>query len=196
MKIILAFFLIVISSSSFAQKKIYQWRPPDAIFAVRDDMTLGDTVYINVIDRSIKPKKIVSNTDFEEISEYISSAVSHSFPNTQFILPDSTYLKGSGTLIKITVMTYHAGFGTEISAGIGSMGGSLGTMVFPRGKWNAVTSFRCEIEQYGSKVGEVFANISSKDNLWGYSTSRRALEESYNSTMNEVLMFIESNIEN
>ncbi|MVZ60920.1 hypothetical protein [Sphingobacterium humi] len=196
MKFLLSIVFFISVFDSFEQKKIYQWRPPDAVFSIREDVNLGDTVYLYVVDRSIKPKKIVTNTDFKEIKSFIESSVARSFPKSNFLILDSTYNNATHRLIRISIVSYHAGFGTEISTGIGSVGGSLSTMVFPSGKWNALTSLNCETIDNGTKESKELTSIVSKDNLWGHSTSRRALEESYNSAMNQLLMFIELSFSN
>jgi len=173
---------------AFSQK-LYEWKPPVVDFIVRNDVTFKDTVFLIIKDRRVKPSKLKSETYSEQITSSITNDIKKSFPRV-VIIDRSTPKEGSCNVL-INLASYGAGFGTEISAGVGIVGGNFGSFVFPKGKWNAITALTSTILKPNTKESKDFSSVSSKDNIWGYKSSRKALEETYSSTINQLLLFIE-----
>jgi len=71
------------------------------------------------------------------------------------------------------------------------VGENINSFIFPKGKWNAITALTCTIVKSNKKETREFSNVSSKENIWGYKSSRKALEETYSSTINNLLVYIE-----
>ncbi|MEI2271878.1 hypothetical protein OHD16_06960 [Sphingobacterium sp. ML3W] len=187
---LLSIFLIlsICTINAFSQK-LYEWKPPTVNFVIRNDVSFKDTLFLIVKDRRVKPEKLNTDTDSEQITSTIVNDIKKSFPRV-VIIDRSTPKEGSCNVL-INLASYGAGFGTEISAGVGIVGGNLGSFVFPKGKWNAITALTSTILKPNTKESKDFSSVSSKDNIWGYKSSRKALEETYSSTINQLLLFIE-----
>lgn len=191
-RVFLFFIVFTFTIGNVLSQKLYEWKPPVVNFAIRNEISINDTVFLIIKDRRIHPEKIKSDTDSRQILSSIISDIKRSFPNVLII--DKLRAKEGKLNILINLSSYSAGFGTEISAGIGIIGGNIGSFIFPKGKWNAITAFTCTIIKSNKKESKDFSNVSSKDNLWGYKSSRKALEETYSSTINQLLLYIEDSL--
>lgn len=60
--------------------------------------------------------------------------------------------------------------------------------------WNASTTFYTEITDRKKSNKETISNIGSQDNIWGYKSARKALNESYTKSLQQLLFFIDQNI--
>jgi hypothetical protein len=128
------------------------------------------------------------------------SQLKTAYPSAILVLqPESEYYKKPDdklVLIKIGIAAYHAGFGTDISGGIGMVGGHFSTMVFPKGQWNAITAYYVQIFVAGRTITKEISNVSSKSNMWGYKSAKNALNECYNKSTGELLFFIDEQLSN
>ena len=191
-KSLMFFIAFTFTIGNVLSQKLYEWKPPAVNFAVRNDISTNDTVFLIIKDRRVSPEKLKSDTDSKQILSSIISDIKRSFPNVLII--DKLTPKDGELNILINLSSYSAGFGTEISAGVGMIGGNIGSFIFPKGKWNAITAVTCTIIKSNKKESKDFSNVSSKDNLWGYKSSRKALEETYLSTINQLLLYIEDSL--
>ncbi len=188
-RVFLFFIAFTFTIGNVLSQKLYEWKPPAVNFAVRNDVSTNDTVFLIIKDRRVNPEKLKSDTDSKQILSAIISDVKRAFPNV--LINDKLTPKEGKFNIIINLSSYGAGFGTEISAGVGMVGGNINSFIFPKGKWNAITALTCTIIKSNKKETREFSNVSSKDNLWGYKSSRKALEETYSSTINNLLLYIE-----
>ncbi|KKX47963.1 hypothetical protein [Sphingobacterium sp. IITKGP-BTPF85] len=195
MKYILLLILTVNISISNAQK-LYVWCPEHVEAPVRNDILRSDTVTIAFFDARILNKKSKIECNSEILTDKIFEQIKQVYPNIFFIKDNSLYRSKDSinTILKIGISAYHAGFGTDISVGIGMVGGSLSTMILPKGMWNASTTFYTEITDRKKSNKETISNIGSQDNIWGYKSARKALNESYNKSLQQLLFFIDQNI--
>lgn len=191
-RVFLFFIVFTFTIENVFSQKIYEWKPPVVNFAIRNDISINDTVFLIIKDRRIHPEKLKSDTDSKQILSSIISDIRRTFPNVLII--DKLTPKEAKLNILISLSSYSAGFGTEIATGVGMVGGNIGSFIFPKGKWNAITALTCTIIKSNKKESKDFSNVSSKDNVWGYKSSRNALEETYSSTINQLLLYIEDSL--
>ena len=182
-------------------QKIYVWCPENNQIKPRIGLRNTDTVKVVFFDGRSIPKKNKIECSFDQLAQSIFTQLKVAYPSATLVLQPETeyYRKGSlehTILIKIGVASYQAGFGTDISGGIGMVGGNFSTMVFPKSQWNAITAFHVQVLAKGEIITKDFANISSKSNLWGYKSARNALNESYNKSTGELLFFIDEQLFN
>lgn len=200
MKCILLAIALLSISVGYSQK-IYVWCPENNQVKPRKGMGQNDTVNIVFFDgRSIPSKSKIECTS-EQISESIFAQIKSAYPSAVLVLqPDSVYYKTNlnenSILIKIGIGGYHAGFGSDVSVGIGVIQGHFATMVFPRGQWNAVTAYFVQVFLGKKKATKEISNISSRPNMWGYKSAKSALNECYNKSTTDLLFFIDEQFSN
>ncbi|MBL1408811.1 hypothetical protein [Sphingobacterium faecale] len=189
--------LILIANVSFSNaQKLYVWCPEYVQAPPRSDISSLDTVKVAFFDARILNEKSKIECTSETLIESIFEQIKQVYPNIYFVKDNSLYRskESKGTLLKIGISAYHAGFGTDISAGIGIVGGNLSTMIIPKGMWNASTIFYTEIIKNSTSNQEMISNIGSQSNIWGYKSARKALNESYIKSLQQLLFFIDGNI--
>jgi len=157
---------------------------------------MNDTVNIVFFDGRSIPKKTKIECSTNEFYQTIFSKIKVTYPSVTFnLLPEAEYYKKpvgeSVVTIKIRIAAYHAGFGTDISAAIGIVGGQFSTMIIPKGQWNAVTGYYVQIFREGKNVIKEISNLASRPNIWGYKSARTALNETYDKSNQEMLFFLE-----
>ena len=187
---------LIFSFLSTQAQKIYVWCPENFEVKPRTGLIMTDTINIVFFDGRSFPKKNKIECSPDELFQTLFSQLKITYPKIIFnMLPEADYykktVKGDGVTLKIGLAAYHSGFGTDISGGIGIVGGQLSTMIIPKGQWNAVTAyyvqlFRDEI----SKLKEI-SNLASRPNMWGYKSARTALIETYNKSNQELLFFLD-----
>ncbi len=134
-----------------------------------------------------------------EIAEQIKTA----FPNIEFESVDTIDLQNlpeGSLLIKLNIDFYKADFGSRVVSTFVSVGGTIGTGLATEGKWNGITSIKLSINK---KVdGKIFktnrdcTEIVSKANLYGYSTAKHVLQESYEKVVKLIIFEIEESLIN
>ncbi|MDB5090885.1 MAG: hypothetical protein JWR09_4879 [Mucilaginibacter sp.] len=182
-------------------QKIYVWCPENYQIKPRIDLRKNDTINVVFFDgRSIPPKnKIECSSD--QVIQTLFSQLKSAYPSTTLVLqPESVYYKkiadNKSIFIKIGISAYHAGFGTDVSGGIGMVGGHFSTMIFPKGQWNAITAYYVQMS-IGQKTNtKEISNLASKSNMWGYKSAKSALNEAYNKSNQELLFFIDEQLSN
>jgi len=200
MKNLLLIIFLLIGYATKAQK-IYVWCPENYQVKPRIDLRKNDTINVVFFDgRSIPPKNKIECSS-EQIIQTLFSQLKATYPAAILVQrPESDYYKKNlarqSVLIKIGIAAYHAGFGTDISGGIGMVGGHFSTMVFPKGQWNAITSYYVQIFVGDKTTTKEISNVSSKSNMWGYKSARNALNECYNKSTGELLFFLDEQLSN
>lgn len=192
--LILLIFLADISLSN--AQKLYVWCPEYIEVPTRQDITDLDTITVAFFDGRILNKKSKIECSSETIITSIFEQIKKVYPNVVFVKDNSLYStkKSSNKILKIGISAYHAGFGTDISAGIGVVGGNVSTMIFPQGMWNASTIFYTELIDKGRSSKETISNVGSQSNIWGYKSSKKALTESYIKTLQQLFFFLDQNL--
>jgi hypothetical protein len=200
MKNFLLITFLLIGLTSRAQK-IYVWCPENYHVKPRIDLRKNDTISVIFFDgRSVPPKNKIECSS-EQITQTLFSQLKAAYPSVILVLrPESDYYKknvdSKSILIKIGIAAYHAGFGTDISSAIGMVGGHFSTMVFPKGQWNAITSYYVQIFAVGKISTKEISNVSSKSNMLGYKSAKNALNECYNKSTGELLFFVDEQLSN
>lgn len=181
-------------------QKLYIWCPTEQEVKPRTGFLENENISLVVFDGRSIPKN--SRIECESLSvepglmEYIKKA----YPSCKITrLSESEYYKKSelGKItIKIGIAAYQAGFGTDISIGIGSVGGKFSYGIFPKGEWNALTSYFVQIfdnrKTDEKKYSREISSVVSKSNMWGYKTARTCLFSSYDKSNQDLLSFVES----
>jgi len=199
MKYVLILILLITSAASKAQK-IYVWCPENYQIKPRAGLKEKDTINVVFFDgRSIPPKNKIECTS-DQFVQTLFSQLKLAYPSVIFALkPESDYYKKAtekSILLKIGVSAYHAGFGTDISSGIGMVGGHFSAMAFPKGEWNAITAYYIQVSIGDKTSTKEISNISSKSNMWGYKSAKNALTETYNKSNQELLFFLDEQLSN
>jgi hypothetical protein len=201
MKSLLLTLLLFYVGYSASAQKIYVWCPENYQIKPRVDLRKDDTIRVAFFDgRTIPPKNKIECTT-EQVIQTLFLQLKSAYPSAILVLqPESEYYKknadAKSVLIKIGIAAYHAGFGTDISGGIGVVGGHFSTMVFPKGQWNAITSYYIQIFIGEKTTTKEISNVSSKSNMWGYKSARNALNECYNKSTGELLLFLDEQLSN
>jgi len=194
-------FLLLLLISTFCKaQKIYVWCPENYQVKPRVGLKEKDTINVVFFDgRSIPPKNKIECTS-DQFIQTLFSQLKVAYPSAVLILqPETAYYKkseGKSILIKIGIAAYHAGFGTDISGGIGMVGGHFSAMVFPKGEWNAITAYFVQYYDGQKNTTKEISNISSKSNMWGYKSAKSALSETYNKSNQELLFFLDEQFSN
>lgn len=200
MKKLLLIISLTLPLACFAQK-IYVWCPDNNQITQREGLKFSDTVKVTFFDGRSIPTNNKIECSFEQLSASVFSQLKYAYPHAIVILaPETDYYKKTvsehNILIKIGVASYQAGFGTDISGGIGMIGGSISTMIIPKGQWNALTAFHVQVIANSNVIVKDFANVASKSNLLGYKSAKKALNECYNKSVGELLFFIDEQLPN
>lgn len=195
----LTLFLLITSITAFSQK-VYVWCPTNFDIKPRIGLYKNDTISVVIFDGRVIPKQKKIACTSEQFVTTLVSQIKLAYPSAYINqLPEDDYYKKydpkSSILIKIGISAYHAGFGTDISTGIGLINGQVSTMIFPKGQWNALTSYTIQIYKGTHTDEKEISNLSSKPNTFGYSSAKKALNETYNKSNQELLFFIDKNLQ-
>ena len=197
----LLFITFLLTGYATKAQKIYVWCPDNYQVKPREEFRKNDTIKIVFFDgRSIPPKnKIECSSD--QLVEALFTQLKTTYPSAIFVQqPESAYYKkpinSKSILIKVGIAAYHAGFGTDISGGIGIVGGHFSTMVFPKGEWNAITAYYVQVFVGDKIITKEISNVSSKSNMLGYKSARNALNDCYNRSTQELLFFLDEQFSN
>jgi hypothetical protein len=199
MKKILLVILICVPLLSLGQK-MYVWCPENFEVKPRIGLAANDSIGIAIFDSRAIPshKKIECTSDQFVKSLFLQLQAVYPSAILTLLPAESYYQKKAAPgkiIIKIGISAYQAGFGSDISGGIGMINGKLSTMVFPKGEWNALTAYSVQVLKDGSSESIDINNLASRSNMLGYSSARKALNESYNKSNQELLFFIDRQIQ-
>jgi hypothetical protein len=126
-------FLLTISYG-FTQK-LYIWCPEQYNIKARGGFLENEEVNLIVFDGRVIPAKSKVECETVEVEQALTKFVQSVYPSCKVtVLPESEYYKPSAKdriTIKIGIASYQAGFGTDISVGIGSVGDKFSYGVFP-----------------------------------------------------------------
>lgn len=188
--------IVALSVTSFgcATKKVY----------VPKQMAVSPRIgFLNkdVVDLAIFDGRVDKERSAELISQFANQIIK-TYPSANFNLVDESRfysdVQPNRITIKIAIAAYSSGFGSNITVGIGSVGGQLSYGIIPEGKWNGITGFSINIYDYRKNVATKFTKeigkLVSKPNLGGYKTAKSALDESYQTAMQELLFFIDNSL--
>jgi hypothetical protein len=200
-RIFLSLFLLSFIHQAFGQK-LYIWCPVTHEIIPHTGFLKNQDVNVVIFDGRNIPSNSKIECDSRGVTDALKAYIEKVYPSSNIkILPDSMYYQSStkGVLtIKIGIAAYQAGFGTDISVGIGSVGGKFSYSVFPQGQWNGLVSYFVQIfDNRGDnkkKVSKEISEITTKSNLWGYKTARSCLYSSYDKANTELLSFIEDSL--
>jgi len=178
---------------------MYIWCPKNNTVTARKGLGDKSTVDLVIFDGRSLTDRVKAECSPDQLKATILEQLISVYPSVLFnVLDDEYYYKkpeSGNKLIKIGISAYHAGFGTDISAGIGTMGGKLSTMVMPSGKWNAATGYYVEVVGLDKPTEKEIFNIASRPNTWGYKTAKTALNETYNKSNQELFFFLDKQLQ-
>ena len=191
-------FLMAVNCTAYSQK-MYVWAPKKFSPAPRIGFLQGDTIFLSIFDARMITKKNKIESTSEEVIENVHNLIAQSYPSATIVYDNNLYYKKSSKTaitIKIAISAYHAGFGSDITMGIGSRGGSFSAMVFPKGKWNAMTAYNVRItdnrEGRNIEQSKDVSSVDSASNMMGYQSAKKCLTNSYVSATQQLFMFIDS----
>ncbi|MHC8949608.1 hypothetical protein [Sphingobacterium hungaricum] len=195
MKYLVILFIYFNLNYAFCQK-LYVSCPENINIPLRNEFLKGDTVKVTLFDGRVIPKKSKVLCSSEEILKSIFQELKETYPNTVFNYDNSLYSKKNieGKYIKIGISAFHAGLGSDAVTGIGFSGGNISTMIIPTETWNGSTTFIVELYNGDKSIKKTFSNLSSQSNLWGYKSAKKALNQSYIKTFQNLLFFIDENL--
>ena len=199
--ILITCFACLFSYKATAQK-LYIWCPEEHEVKPRVGFLEKQQVDLVLFDGRTMPPNSKVECGSADVEQALVKFIQRIYPSCKLtILPDSDYYKSSekGKItIKVGIASYHAGFGTDISVGIGSVGGKFSYGVFPKGQWNGLASYYVQIfdNRKGSvrKLSKEISEVTSKPNLWGYKTAKACLYTSYDKANQDLLAFIEDSL--
>lgn len=196
-KLIALFFLCFISECALCQK-MYVWTPIDISVAERSGFLDDEHIDLVVFDARTLTKNSKIECSSEELLSTIVQLVKKSIPSAKInILSSDNYYKASRDSVitlKISIYAYHSAFGSEVKVAIGAIGGEFSSMVFPEGKWNAITGYDVAVFDHRSerkKLSKKICKIHSKSNMMGYKTAKKALNSTFIEANQEMFSFFE-----
>ena len=193
--------LFFLCNISIAQK-LYIWCPEETVVKPRIGFLEKEEVNLVLFDARTIPAKSKVECEASAITQSIISTIRQAYPSTTFaVQPESEYYKPSKSnalTIKIGIASYHAGFGTDVTVGIGSVGGNFTYNLIPKGEWNGLVSYYVQVfdnrGDLSNKFSREISEITSKSNMLGYKTARTCLNTSYNKANQTLLSFIEQSL--
>ena len=192
-------FACLLSHNFILAQKLYVWCPDEQNVKARTGFLEGQQINLVVFDgRTIPPKSKIeceSSSVVEALANYIKKA----YPSAKInLLGDEAYYKkpeANIITLKVAISAFHAGFGSDISVGIGSVGGSFSYGVFPKGEWNGLTSYYAQVfdnrNGTAKKDQKEIVELASKPNMFGYKTAKTCLNTTYIQANQKLLFFID-----
>lgn len=198
--ILITSFLFILNLS-FGQK-LYVWCPDDQEVKARVGFLESEEIDLVIFDGRTIPKKSKIACESENVILALSNYIRKAYPDAKLnVLDETEYYKKAKEnriTIKIAISAYHAGFGSDITVGIGNVGGSFSYGVIPKGEWNGLTSYYAQISDYRKdeehKYSKEISEIASKPNLWGYKSARNCLNTTYIQANQSLLFFIDHSL--
>lgn len=188
---VLAMFVFQMASS----QKLYIWKPKDLNTIPRSEVLKSDTLVVSFFDGRIINDKSKVECSSDDLQYSILKELKETYPNTIVIRDNSIYHKKDHLdkkILKIGISAYQAGFGVEVNSGIGVFGGAISPIIVPQGKWNALTVLIVNANNLKESASKTISNSSSRNNTFGYKSSKSALDEAYTSSLQELFFFIDT----
>jgi len=187
--ILLIFTLIFTGCSTY---KVF--KPQNTNFTARQGFLSGETVYYSFFDS--REDKSYSN----ELKSKIFKHLQNSYPSAN-IKKKPNYFEdptNGNITIKVNLFGYSAGFGSKVTNGIGTINGKTYTFSsIEGGRWNGVTGFLVNLYDYRNssmKKSSVIKDVETYPNTFGYATAKKALNESFEKTLNQLSRFIDQSL--
>jgi len=197
----LFFILLLVCNTSFAQK-LYVWCPDEIIVKERTGFLNNQDINLIVIDGRSLPTNSKVECDSKSIVLSMVAVLKKAYPSCKITcLDESQYYskseKGKIT-IKLAIAAYQAGFGTDVSVGIGKVGGTFAFGIIPKSEWNGLVGYYVQIfdnrSETEKKYQKEITQVTSKSNMWGYKTAKSCLNTSYEKTNQDLLFFIDNSL--
>lgn len=195
------FFIIIsiIVAVCVQAQKLYVWEPRMQEIKPRPFFEEKDTIDLVIFDGRIITKQSHVKCSSEEVVGHIENDIMQAYRGATFVKHGtSDYNKSpydNHITIKIGISAYHAGFGSDVDIAIGSVGGQFAYGISPKGKWNALTSLFVRVydkrESQNKKKTKEIIHRASKPNMWGYSTAKNILNDTYIQAINELFFTID-----
>ena len=190
--------LVCLSLNSYSQK-LYVWCPKTQEIKPRSGFLAKDTIDLVIFDGRVLTKNSRIECNSADVMAAIASNIQKAYPAALLqIQGDSAYYRDPAPgriTLKLGVSAFHAGFGVDISVGIGSIGGSFSYGIIPKGKWNAITAYYLRLYDYRNgkteKLTTSISKIASRPNMWGYRSAQDCLNETYMAANQDLLFFID-----
>lgn len=179
-------------------QKHYVWCPDDVEVKPRTGMAEGVEVGLVIFDGRVVSEKGKIECSGEEIADAIRELLGKAYPSVHFnVLDESAYYKkppADQVTVKLGLSAYHAGFGVDVSTGVGMVGGSFAAMAFPKGGWNSATAIYVQFENGTTSSDKDISNVASRPNMLGYKSARNGLQESYEKSIQQLLFFLDKEL--
>jgi hypothetical protein len=197
-------FLLVILCNLCVAQKLYIWCPEDHDVRPRVGFLENQDMNLVLFDARTIPSNSKVECEGITVNQALAKFIQKAYPSSKItILSEADYYKPSekGKItIKIGIASYQAGFGTDVSVGIGSVGGKFSYSVFPKGEWNGLVSYYVQVfdnrGEIDRKVSKEISEVTSKSNILGYKTARSCLFTSYDKANQSLLSFVEDSLMN
>jgi hypothetical protein len=194
--------LFLLCAQDSLTQKLYVWCPKDQEIKARAGFLNHDTINLSIFDGRILTKNSKIECDANDILSSLALIIKQAYPSAFInVLGDSGYYADPSLdriTLKIGIAAFHAGFGLDISVGIGSFGGKFAYGAFPKGEWNGITGYYVRLYDNRSGKDQKFTSsiskVSSKPNMWGYKTAKDCLNTTYIEANQELLFFIDNNL--
>ncbi|SFC07670.1 hypothetical protein SAMN05421747_10426 [Parapedobacter composti] len=197
-KYVLSILILLTAVVTAKAQKHYVWCPDEVEVKSRTGMAEGAEVGLVVYDGRVISKKGKIECSSEEVTSAIAQLLEKVYPSIRFvILNESAYYKQATDdrpTLKIGLSAYHAGFGVDVSTGVGIVGGSFAAMAFPKGEWNAATAIYLQFEDGETSTEKEISNVASRPNMLGYKSARKGLQESYEKSIQQLLFFLDKEL--
>lgn len=188
---------IIISFLLLGCSTIKVFKPAELNVSPRIGLLTGETIDLAIFDGRL-------NKGYSrELKSQISNHIIKSYPSVKFnIIPDDEFYTNPNSnrvTIKIAIASYDAGFGSNVTIiTFGSFGGDFSYGIIPEGKWNGITGFSINIYDYRNnnenRISKNIGKLVSLPNMWGYKTAQKALNDSYQQVMQELLFLIDNSL--
>ena len=199
-KILLITITCFITYSTLGQK-LYVWCPEQPVVKQRIGFLDNQEINIIIFDgRSLPPKSKIE-CQSEDITNAIFNVVRTAYPSAKInLLKESDYYKKPETgkiTLKIGIVAYQAGFGVDVTVGVGNIGGNFSYGLISKSEWNGITGYYAQIfdnRNSEKKFVKEISKIESKSNIWGYKTAKTCLNTTFGEANQELLFFIDNSL--
>lgn len=191
--------ITLFTTISIFSQKLYIWCPPEQKVKPRKFVSENLNIDVVIFDGRVIPNRVRDKCDPETLKLDIANYLKKLYPTAKInILSEEYYYKKAESdkiTLKIGISAYHAGFGTDVSIGIGSVGGNFAVMAFPKGEWNALTSYYIQtfdLRNNEEKKQQIqISELDSKSNMMGYSSAKSALFNTYQVANQKLGLFVD-----
>lgn len=200
-KFIVLFFLVFVSITISAQK-LYVWCPDEIDVKPRPGFLQHDTINLVIFDGRTLPNRSKVECESSEVISSMVANITKAYPSAIInVLGDSGYYSDpmpNRITIKIGISAYQAGFGVDVTIGIGSIGGNVIFGAVPQGQWNGITGYYVRLYDYRKGKSDKFttsiSKIASKPNMGGYMTAKHCLNTTFSESNQDLLFFIDNSL--